>query len=250
MTLLEVRGLSKRFGGLMAVRPLDFALERGEILGLMGPNGAGKTTVFNLIAGYYKPDSGTILFKGNNIAGQHPNNICKLGIARTFQVVKPFGELSVFDNVVVGSFCRAHSAAEAHTIAQRTLELTRLNHRAASEAHNLTISDRKRLEIARALATQPEILLLDEVVGGCNPREAGELVDLIRQVRDQGVTILMIEHVLRAMMTLSDRIIVLQHGEAIACGRPTEIATDEKVIAAYLGERHAAKPPRNPVQAN
>ncbi|MGQ9676132.1 MAG: ABC transporter ATP-binding protein [Chloroflexota bacterium] len=240
MAILEVRGVVKRFGGLTAVKNVSFELQQGEILGLIGPNGAGKTTLFNCIAGVYPLESGEILFKGQNIAGLPPNKICHLGIARTFQVVKPFETISVFDNVVVGGFCRAKSRAEAELAAREALEITRFGSRAVMQAQNLTVAGLKRLELARALATRPELLLLDEVVAGCNPKESDELVEIIRDVRERGVTILIIEHVMKALMALSDRVVVLHNGELIANGTPAQIALDENVVKAYLGDDYGS----------
>ncbi len=242
MVLLEGKSVSKSFGGLMALSGVDFALRKGEILGLIGPNGAGKTTLFNLITGTYRPSSGHIHFLGKEITRSKPHTICRAGISRTYQLVRPFASLTVLENVLVGIyFGRAggadHSRRAARGEAEHLLDLVGLAGKIRERAEHLTLMERRRLEIARALATRPAVLLLDEVVCGLNPTEVAQAMDLIRGLRDRGSTIFMIEHVMKAIMGLSDRIMVLHHGELIAEGTPEEVANDRRVITAYLGER-------------
>ena len=244
MALLEVQGISKAFGGLQAVKDLTFSLEPGEIFGIIGPNGAGKTTAFNMIAGFFPPDSGRIRFKSGDITGLRPWDISHRKISRTFQLSKPFGDLSLLENVMVGGFHHQGSRAAAWRKAEEILAFIGMSHQADIEAHNLTATDRKRLELARCLATDPELLLLDEVVAGATPAEASAMMGLIRKIRDNGVTILMVEHVMRVVMGLSHRVLVLHHGETIATGKPQVVSRDPTVLKAYLGERHVQ--PANP----
>ncbi len=240
MPILELKKVRKTFGGLVAVKDVDFTVEEGEIVGLIGPNGAGKTTLFNVIAGVYRPDAGAVLYQGVSIGGLKPYEVCNRGIARTFQVVQPFGVLSVFDNVMVGALCHAKDVAEARHITEETLHRLDFAHRRDVPAWDLTIAERKRLELARALATRPKILLLDEVVAGSNPKEAAELVATLRRIRADGVTLIMVEHVMKAVMAISDRVAVLNYGEKIAEGTPQEIAGNQLVIQAYLGAKYGA----------
>ena len=238
MPLLEVTNISKSFGGLQAVKSLSFAVEPGEILGLIGPNGAGKTTAFNMIAGYFPPDTGDVRFKGDNIAGLRAWDISHRKIARTFQLSKPFGDLTVLENVMVGAFHHQGSRATARRKADEVLEFVGMRPLASVEANNLTVVDRKRLELARCLATDPELLLLDEVVAGATPAEAVAMMAIIRRIRDMGVTIIMVEHVMRVVMGLSHRVLVLHHGETIAIGEPQAVSRDPAVLKAYLGARY------------
>jgi branched-chain amino acid transport system ATP-binding protein len=239
--LLELRQVSRSFGGLTAVRRVDLAIEAGHILGLIGPNGAGKTTLFNLITGTYRPNNGAIVFEGTDITRLPPHARCKLGIARTFQLVRPFPNLSVLDNVAVGSvFGRkpAGSRRAAEMAAHDALGLLGLEDRAKQPARSLTLVDRKRLELARALATHPKLLLLDELLAGLNPSEVVTAMDLVRRIRDSGVTIVMVEHLVKALFGVSDRVAVLNAGEKICEGTPEFVAQDARVVDAYLGTGH------------
>ena len=245
MRLLETRGLSKHFGGVHAVAGLDLTLAEGEVIGLIGPNGAGKTTAFNLLSGFLAPDAGEIRFRGRSLLGLKPHTICRLGLARTFQIVRPFPRLSVLDNVMVGALGRHPAVARAREVARAVVERVGLGAKAAQPAAGLTLAERKRLELARALATEPALLLLDEVMAGLNPTEIATLVALIGDIHRGGVSILLIEHNMRAVMTLSHRIVVLNFGEQVAEGRPDAIANHPRVIEAYLGEEYVhPAPPR------
>jgi branched-chain amino acid transport system ATP-binding protein len=235
--LLQVRGISKRFGGLQAVADVSFTLAEGEILGLIGPNGAGKTTLFNLVNGVFKSDTGTITFCGKDITGRSPDQVVHLGLARTHQIVRPLSGMSVLENVIVGAcFGREHqSMREARTTALEVLERVGLADRANSSARALTLAGKKRLEVARALAARPKLLLLDEVLAGLNPTEIGQMIALILSIRDGGVSVFMIEHVMQAIMNLSDRIVVLNLGRKIAEAPPAEVVKNAGVVEAYLG---------------
>jgi branched-chain amino acid transport system ATP-binding protein len=237
--ILEGKGVTKYFGGLAAVSEVDFYVDQGEVVGLIGPNGAGKTTLFNLISAALVPRPGTIWFKGKNITGLKPYRICRMGVARTFQVAKIFANLPVFENVRVGSFFGKGSrisAAESARVAEEELDFVGLSGVSRVPARDLTLVNQKRLEVARALATQPELLLLDEMMAGLNQTEIAEAMDLIQRIRARGITIVMIEHVMKAIMNVCDRIIVLHHGKKIAEGTPGEIVNSPTVIEVYLGE--------------
>jgi branched-chain amino acid transport system ATP-binding protein len=234
--MLEVEHLSKSFRGLRAVQDASFSVAQGAIVGLIGPNGAGKTTIFNMIAGVFRPDSGTILFNEKPIHGLRADRICAAGIGRTFQLVKPFAGLSVLDNVTVGALHREKTVSGARNHAASILRTLGLEAKAALPASSLTLPDRKRLEVARALATRPKLLLLDEVMAGLRPTECDQMVQVFRDLNAQGLTILLIEHVMRAVMALAHHVGVLHHGEVIARGTPAEIVRDPAVLECYLGE--------------
>jgi branched-chain amino acid transport system ATP-binding protein len=240
MSFLEVKKVSLFFGGLAAIKDISFSLAKGEILGLIGPNGAGKTTLFNVVNGFYKPSRGDVLFKDQSIAGLKPHRICRSGLARTFQVVKPLQRMSVHDNVIASAFLRARDKKQAEEIARDVLEFTGLFEDRDVISKGLPLGKRKRLEIARALATQPELLLLDESFAGLNPSELDVSMEIIRQIKDKGITIMIIEHHMRVIMALSDRIVVLNYGEKIAEGAPLEIRNNAQVVEAYLGEAQSA----------
>jgi branched-chain amino acid transport system ATP-binding protein len=240
--LLEVAAISKRFGGLVAVRDLSLEVARGEVLGLIGPNGAGKTTVFHLISGFLAPDAGLVRFDGHSLAGLQPHAICALGLVRTFQIVRPFPHLSVLDNVRVGALARRPRMAEARDRAREVIDEVGLGAKAELRAGGLTLAERKRLELARALATEPTLLLLDEVMAGLNPTETAAIVALIRRINERGVSILLIEHNMKAVMALSHRIAVLSFGEKIVEGAPGAVANHPRVIEAYLGEEYVHAP--------
>jgi len=240
MPILEGKGVTKYFGGLAAVSNLDFNVEQGEALGLIGPNGAGKTTLFNLISAALVPKSGTIRFKGKNITGLKPYKICRMGVARTFQTVKVFANMPVLNNVTLGSYFGISpglSSSDAAVKASEILEFVGLSEVKATPAKDLTLANQKRLEVARALATNPELLLLDEIMAGLNPAELAQAMELVTRIREKGITIVMIEHVMKAIMSVCQRIMVLHHGAKIAEGTPQEIATSKKVIEVYLGEK-------------
>jgi len=234
--MLELDAVTKRFGGLTAVKEVSLASAPAEILGIIGPNGAGKTTLFNVISGFLAPEAGRVLLHGRDVTGLPPHRICALGLTRTFQLVKPFGRLSVLDNIMIGALTRLTSVSLARDEARRVAALCRLEAFVESSAGSLPIGLRKRLEVARALATRPRLLLLDEVMSGLNPAELGEMLVLLRRLHADGIGLVVIEHVMAAMMRLAHRIVVLHHGEKIAEGRPEEIARDPRVVDAYLGE--------------
>ena len=237
--LLEVKGLSKNFGGLMAVQNVDQSVTEGQILGLIGPNGAGKTTFFNLISGFLKPSRGDVLFKDQNITGMKPPQICRLGITRTFQIVKPLSRMTVLENVMVGGFSRVKDSKTNKKAALEVLEFTGQIEKKDMLASSLTLGERKKLEISRALATKPELLLLDECMAGLNAKEVSDAISLIGKIRERGITLIVIEHVMKAIMSISDRIIVLNYGEKIMEGSPEQVVNDQRVIEAYLGEKYA-----------
>ncbi len=243
MNLLEVRNVTKRFGGLQVLNHVTFDLPPGEIMGLIGPNGAGKTTLFNVISGVYKPEVGSLCFRDHDITGIPPYQVARLGLARTHQVVRPLSELTVRENVMVGAcYGRENRGLEAaRRIADEVLLRVGLSGRADQFAGSLNVAQKKRLELARALAARPYLLLLDEVLAGLNHTEIASMLDIIRQIRTEGVTILMVEHVMQAVMSVCDRLLVLDYGEQIAIGAPQEIAANPKVIEAYLGDPKLAE---------
>jgi len=234
--VLKLEGVTKRFGGLTAVREVSLEVREGDLLGIIGPNGAGKATLFNMISGFYRPDEGRILYEGRDVTGLPPHAICRLGLTRTFQIVKPFGNLSVRDNVMIGALTRLRHVREARREAERVIEICGLSPHAEARAKGLPIGLRKRLEVARALATKPRLLLLDEVMAGLNPTELAGIIELIRRLHADGLSLIIIEHIMAAMMRLAQRIAMLHHGEKIAEGTPAEITRDRRVIDAYLGE--------------
>lgn len=243
MPILEGQSVTKHFGGLAAVSNVDFSVEKGEIFGLIGPNGAGKTTLFNLISAALSLKSGSILFEGQEISGLKPYKICRLGIARTFQTVKIFPDLPVLSNVILGLEFGATGKMSSTEIARKAsvwLAFVNLSQMAMVPAKDLTLANQKRLEVARALATNPKLLLLDEIMAGLNQTEVSQAMDLVKTIRQKGITIIMIEHVMKAIMNVCDRIMVLHHGEKIAEGTPQEITTSDRVIEVYLGEKKRA----------
>jgi branched-chain amino acid transport system ATP-binding protein len=239
MAILEIKHVSKFFGGLAANSDVSFEMEEGMIMGLIGPNGAGKTTLFNCITGYYPPSKGEILFKGGRMNGLQPDRVCKLGMARTWQKVRPLAKMSVVDNVMVGALCRTNSLKAARVMAMEQIRVVRLEHRVDFLAGGLPIGERKKLEVARVLATQPTLLLLDEVMGGLNPAESDEIIQLILDIKTRGITQMVIEHDMKAIMRISDRIVCLNSGEKLAEGSPVEIVNNPEVVKAYLGDFHA-----------
>ena len=239
MAYFRVEKLVKKFGGLMAVNEVTFEVEKGEIFGLIGPNGSGKTTTFNMISGVYPPTSGRVFYRDREIQGMKSHRICHLGIGRTFQVVKPLGRMTVLDNVIAASFSRVNSMRDARSTALRTVEFCGLSPVQEVLAKSLPIAGRKRLEIARAMATRPELLLLDETAAGLNPTELVAAIELIRKIRESGTTVIIIEHIMHVIMTISDRIHAINFGQTIAEGTPKEVAANQAVIEAYLGTDYA-----------
>ncbi len=240
MGMLDVQNISMFFGGLAALSKVTFDVRQGEILALIGPNGAGKTTLFNCVNGFYKPSIGEVSFKGQRISGLKPHQVCRLGVARTFQVVKPLQRMSVFDNVLASAFLRNPTRASASAVAEEMLHFTGLWDDKDMLSKGLPLGKRKRLEIARALATQPEFLLLDESFAGLNPAELDVSIEIIKGIKARGITIMIIEHHMKVIMSISDRIVVLNYGQKIAEGTPAEIGQNAQVVEAYLGEAHGA----------
>ncbi|MGZ4777681.1 MAG: ABC transporter ATP-binding protein [Thermoanaerobaculia bacterium] len=235
MAILEIRHVSRFFGGLAANSDVSFEVPARTIVGLIGPNGAGKTTLFNCITGYYPPSKGEVVFEGRRMNGMQPDKVCRLGMVRTWQKVRPLTNLSVLDNVVVGALCRTNSVKEARQVAAEQLRVVRLEAKAGYLAGALPIGERKKLEVARVLATTPKLLLLDEVMGGLNTAESEEIIQLILEIKNRGITQMVIEHDMKAIMRLSDRIVVLNSGEKLAEGSPQEIVRNPQVVEAYLG---------------
>jgi branched-chain amino acid transport system ATP-binding protein len=234
--LLAVAGLTRRFGGVVANRDISFAVRPGELVGVIGPNGAGKSTLFDLITGFTRPDAGRVTLDGHDVTGLRPDQICRLGVGRTFQKLRPFHEMTALENVMIGAFLTTPDVARARESAQTALASVGLSERAAAHAKGLSTGQRKRLELARALATRPRLLLLDEVTGGVDPGAIGGLIDLVREVHARGIALIVIEHNMRVIMELAQRVIALQLGEIIADAPPADIVRDARVIDAYLGE--------------
>lgn len=249
--LLQVQDLVKRFGGLTAVDHVSFEVQAGRILGVIGPNGSGKTTLFANVSGFQTPQHGRVFFDGRDITGLRPSLLCELGIARTFQIVQPFAGLTVFDNVVTGALRGGRTPlSQARRRAQEVMDLCGLNSVALQLAGALPIAGRKRLEVARALATQPRLLLLDEVMAGLRPTEVDEAITLVRRIRDSGVTVILVEHLMRAVMALSEELLVLQQGRLIAQGEPHEVSRRPEVIQAYFGEAAPAAAQQHPAESS
>lgn len=233
--ILEISGLTKRFSGLAAVSDLSFSVDQGEIVGLIGPNGAGKTTTFNLISGFILPSAGSVAFDGKRINGLRPHQVCQLGLTRTFQVVQPFPDMTALENVMMGAFVRHAGTAQAKEKAWRVLERVGMSHKAEMMGRDLTLLELKRLEIGKALATEPRLLLLDEAAAGLNTVEVEQILALIRQLNQEGVTLLVVEHVMQVIMSLSHRVVVLNFGQKIAEGSPRDVSRNPAVLQAYLG---------------
>jgi branched-chain amino acid transport system ATP-binding protein len=240
MAMLEAKNISMHFGELAALQNINLSVEKGEILGLIGPNGAGKTTFFNCVTGFLNATRGDIFFNGQNITRLGPHRICHLGICRTFQIVQSFHEMTVIENIMMGAFCR-HATTRASTAqAEEVLEITGLRDKRDQIAGSLTLADQKRIELARTIATQPQMVLLDEVMAGLNPTETDEAVELIRKIHQTGLTLIVVEHVMEVIMDISERIAVFDSGELIVDGPPEKVVRDERVIKAYLGEDYHA----------
>ena len=240
MAILEGKHITKRSGGLVANRDVSFSCEEGQIVGLIGPNGAGKTTLFNCLTGTYAADEGTVVFNGKNINGMTPQQILKEGIARTFQITKTFSTMTVLENVMVGAFFIHSNVNKARDAAMEVLDFTKLTDKANVRGSDLTVADRKRLEIARALATQPKMLMLDEAMAGLNQTEVQQAVEMVRQIRDRGISIMIVEHIMEVVLPLSDWILVMDQGQLIMEGTSDQVVNDERVIAAYLGVNKGA----------
>lgn len=234
--LLEANDVTVKFGGLTAVNGVNFFVDEGEIVGLIGPNGAGKTTFFNAISGFRRPDRGDVSFRGASIVGLRPHKISRLGMSRTFQIVKPFPEMSVLDNVMIGAFSVHRKAKDARAAAMKALSVVKFDHWADRRAGDLPVAGRKRLEVAKVMACRPQLILLDEVMAGLTPSEHNEMIDAVKSIRASGVTVVIIEHVMPVIMNLCDRVYVLHHGELICDGSPQEIIRSPEVVKAYLGE--------------
>ncbi len=239
MSYFEIKGLVKTFGGLMALYEINLSIEQGEIVGLIGPNGSGKTTLFNCINNFCTPDRGQILFKGQRIDGLPTHQICKMGIARTFQIVKPLKRLTVLDNVMAGAFLHTNDEKQAREKSLAVLEFCELSHRKDMLGKDLPIADKKRMEVARALASDPELLLLDETAAGLNLKEIERMLEIVMKIRQSGITCLVVEHVLKFLMGVSDRVMCINFGQEIVTGRPQEVMSHPEVIAAYLGAEYA-----------
>jgi branched-chain amino acid transport system ATP-binding protein len=240
MEILQVENLTMRFGNLTAVDSVHLSVRQGEIIGLIGPNGAGKTTFFNCLTGYLAPQTGGIQFNGHRITGLRPNRICKLGLARTFQIVQVFRDMTTWENVMVGAFCRTSDSNEAYQRALETLKFTGLYEKKDFLVSSLTIADQKRLEISKTLATQPQLLMLDEAMAGLNATETNEAIDLIKKIRQRGITLIIVEHVMEVIMSISERVVVFDSGKKIAEDVPEKIVKNPRVIEAYLGEAYHA----------
>jgi branched-chain amino acid transport system ATP-binding protein len=240
MEILNVKNLTMKFGSLAAVDDVSLSVGKGEIIGLIGPNGAGKTTFFNCLTGYLTPQNGAVQFDGHPITGMRPNRICRLGLARTFQIVQVFREMATWENVIVGAFCRTANSAEAYQETMEILKFTGLYEKKDSLVGNLTIADHKRLEISKALATKPHLLMLDEAMAGLNATETIEAIELIKKIRDRGITLIVVEHVMEVIMSISERVVVFDSGKKIAEDAPEKIVKNPRVIEAYLGESYHA----------
>lgn len=240
MEILKVKNLTMKFGSLAAVDDVSLAVGKGEIIGLIGPNGAGKTTFFNCLTGYLTPQNGEVQFDGHSIAGMRPNRVCRLGLARTFQIVQVFREMTTWENVIVGAFCRTANPAEAYRETMEILKFTGLYEKKDSLVGNLTIADHKRLEISKALATKPQLLMLDEAMAGLNATETIEAIELIKKIRGRGITLIVVEHVMEVIMSISERVVVFDSGRKIAEDTPEKIVKNPRVIEAYLGEAYHA----------
>ncbi len=240
MEILNVKNLTMKFGSLAAVDDVSLSVGKGEIIGLIGPNGAGKTTFFNCLTGYLTPQNGAVQFDGHPITGMRPNRICRLGLTRTFQIVQVFREMATWENVIVGAFCRTANSAEAYQQTMEILKFTGLYEKKDSLVGNLTIADHKRLEISKALATKPHLLMLDEAMAGLNATETIEAIELIKKIRDRGITLIVVEHVMEVIMSISERVVVFDSGKKIAEDTPEKIVKNPRVIEAYLGEAYHA----------